>query len=151
MKPISTAFFLPCKNLPLWPCYLKVSPNPSNSNSSSFTKPHSWASLLSSNATYPTHDFVHQKGSNVVIENQSRMPLRFFDPVKDTISDNWVIPTNSSRKWELRWENTLIGCFTDKRLPFNIIMPRIQKHWEGYGLIDVQTNKKGFLYFFVLF
>lgn len=75
------------------------------------------------------------------------MSLEFFPPSMVGQKITVIPPASVVEVGAAHWKNCIVGYFVDKTLPFFAVKSMALKMWSKFGLQDVMSNGKGFLFF----
>ena len=88
----------------------------------------SWADLLKSNR-------------NV------RFPMTFYKPEESKQRGKIDMPVAITKDGSKKWENTLVGYFIDKKLPYTLVSNVVGGFWGKIGLNDILVADLGYYFF----
>lgn len=70
----------------------------------------------------------NQKSWSSFFTKNDLISLEYTPPAED--KDVLQLPAGTSIEGELKWENTLVGFFIDKKLPNHFVSERLSKAWK---------------------
>ncbi|KAL7197306.1 hypothetical protein ACSBR2_019902 [Camellia fascicularis] len=74
----------------------------------------------------------------------SEVKLQYYPP---KISQDKIVVELPPVSPLAKWEACLVGYFIDKRLPYSLIKNSAFNMWKNKGLLEVQMNDEGFVFF----
>ena len=85
--------------------------------------------------------------SNLFKENPEKtFKLQYFEPnpkQRDIVS----IPETTISQGSVDWENTIMGYFLDKKLPYSLVHNATSRLWKKHGLHDILATDAGHFFF----